>query len=129
MTSGSRSFISLGNKADLSEIDFIEYFMHDEDTSLIIGYTRMWWTADASSRPQQRRQKVKPIILLKSGGTEAGARAACNPNTGALAGSDVAFDAAFRQTGVMRAQGVQDLSKHRALAFAEERSLQEMACS
>jgi len=65
----------------------------------------------------QKATKLKPIILLKSGGTEAGARAASS-HTGALAGSDVAFDAAFKQTGVVRAQGVQDLFDT-AMAFSE----------
>jgi acetyltransferase len=63
----------------------------------------------------QKATRAKPVILLKSGGTEAGARAASS-HTGALAGSDVAFDAAFKQTGVMRARP--DLFDT-ALAFAE----------
>jgi acetyl coenzyme A synthetase (ADP forming)-like protein len=114
---GFSKFISLGNKADLSEIDFIEYFMHDEETSLIIGYIEDVVDGRRFIETAAKATKVKPIILLKSGGTEAGARAASS-HTGALAGSDVAFDAAFRQTGVMRAQGVQDLFDT-ALAFAE----------
>src|SRR5512135_2381678 len=114
---GFSKFISLGNKADLSEIDFIEYFMHDPDTSLILGYIEDVVDGKRFMEVAQKATKVKPIILLKSGGTEAGARAASS-HTGALAGSDVAFDAAFKQAGVMRAQGVQDLFDT-ALAFAE----------
>jgi acetyltransferase len=114
---GFSKFISLGNKADLSEIDFIEYFMNDPATNLILGYIEDVIDGRRFMAVTQKATKVKPIVLLKSGGTEAGARAASS-HTGALAGSDVAFDAAFRQTGVMRAQGVQDLFDT-ALAFAE----------
>jgi acetyltransferase len=114
---GFSKFISLGNKADLSEIDFIEYFMTDPETSLILGYIEDVVDGKRFMEVAQKATKVKPIILLKSGGTEAGARAASS-HTGALAGSDVAFDAAFKQTGVMRAQGVQDLFDT-ALAFSE----------
>ena len=114
---GFSKFISLGNKADLSEIDLIEYFMNDPDTSLILGYIEDVVDGKRFIEVAQKVTKVKPIILLKSGGTEAGARAASS-HTGALAGSDVAFDAAFKQTGVIRAQGVQDLFDT-ALAFSE----------
>ena len=114
---GFSKFISLGNKADLSEIDLIEYFMNDPDTSLILGYIEDVVDGKRFIEIAQKVTKVKPIILLKSGGTEAGARAASS-HTGALAGSDVAFDAAFKQTGVIRAQGVQDLFDT-ALAFSE----------
>ena len=114
---GFSKFISLGNKVDLSEIDFIEYFMGDPDTSLILGYLEDVVDGRRFMDITQKATKVKPIVLLKSGGTEAGARAASS-HTGALAGSDTAFDAAFKQTGIMRAQGVQDLFDT-ALAFAE----------
>ncbi len=114
---GFSKFISLGNKADLSEIDFIEYFMSDPDTSLILGYIEDVVDGRRFMEVAQKATKIKPIILLKSGGTEAGARAASS-HTGALAGSDVAFDAAFKQTGIMRARGVQDLFDT-ALAFVE----------
>jgi acetyltransferase len=114
---GFSKFISLGNKADLSEVDFIEYFMNDPETSMILGYIEDVVDGRRFLQVAQKATKVKPLILLKSGGTEAGARAASS-HTGALAGSDTAFDAAFKQTGVMRAQGVQDLFDT-ALAFAE----------
>ncbi|HYA85625.1 MAG TPA: acetate--CoA ligase family protein, partial [Nitrospirota bacterium] len=114
---GFSKFISLGNKADLSEIDFIEYFMTDPETSIILGYIEDVVDGKRFMDVAQKTTKIKPIILLKSGGTEAGARAASS-HTGALAGSDIAFEAAFKQTGVIRAQGVQDLFDT-ALAFLE----------
>jgi acetyl coenzyme A synthetase (ADP forming)-like protein len=114
---GFSKFISLGNKADLSEIDFIEYFIDDPDTDMILGYLEDVVDGKRFMDIAHKATRIKPVVLLKSGGTEAGARAASS-HTGALAGSDVAFDAAFRQTGVIRAQGVQDLFDT-ALAFAE----------
>lgn len=114
---GFSKFISLGNKADLSEIEIIEYLMQDDETSLILGYIEDVADGKRFMDVAQQATRIKPIVLLKSGGTEAGARAASS-HTGALAGSDVAFDSAFRQTGVMRAQGVQDLFDT-ALAFSE----------
>ena len=112
---GFSKFISLGNKADLSEIDFIEYFIDDPDTDIILGYLEDVVDGKRFMDVAHKATRIKPVVLLKSGGTEAGARAASS-HTGALAGSDVAFDAAFRQTGIIRAQGVQDLFDT-ALAF------------
>src|SRR5512147_1852542 len=105
---GFSKFISLGNKADLSEIDIIEYFMDDPETNLILGYLEDVVDGRRFMDVAARATKVKPVILLKSGGTEAGARAASS-HTGALAGSDTAFNAAFRQCGVIRASGVEEL--------------------
>jgi len=113
---GFSKFISLGNKADLNEIDFIEYFVNDNNTDIILGYIEDVVDGRRFIEAASRATRVKPIILLKSGGTEAGARAASS-HTGALAGSDVAFDAAFKQTGIMRARGIQDLFDT-ALAFS-----------
>ncbi len=105
---GFSKFISLGNKVDLNETDFIEYFLKDEDTDIILGYIEDIVEGERFIRVARKATKRKPIILIKSGGTQAGARAASS-HTGALAGSDTAFDAAFRQTGVIRAAGVKEL--------------------
>jgi acetyltransferase len=105
---GFSKFISLGNKADLNEIDFIEYFENDPDTDIILGYIEDVVSGKRFLKAASQATRVKPIVLLKSGGTEAGARAASS-HTGALAGSDVAFDAAFRQSGVIRAAGIEEL--------------------
>lgn len=113
---GFSKFISLGNKCDLNEIDFIEYFMNDPDTDVILGYIEDVVDGKRFMDVARRATKVKPVILIKSGGTEAGARAASS-HTGALAGSETAFNAVFKQTGILRAQGIQDLFDN-ALAFA-----------
>ncbi len=113
---GFSKFISLGNKTDLNETDFIEYFATDPDTDVVLGYIEDVIDGKRFLDVARKATKIKPIILIKSGGTEAGARAASS-HTGALAGSETAFNAAFRQTGIMRAQGIQDLFDT-ALAFA-----------
>jgi acetate---CoA ligase (ADP-forming) len=105
---GFSKFISLGNKADLNETDFIEYFMEDPETDIILGYIEDVVEGRRFIESAKKATKVKPVILMKSGGTGAGARAASS-HTGALAGSDVAFDAVFGQTGIIRAEGIEEL--------------------
>ncbi|MGO9015658.1 MAG: acetate--CoA ligase family protein [Dissulfurispiraceae bacterium] len=105
---GFSKFISLGNKTDLNETDFIEYFSSDPDTDIILGYIEDVIDGKRFLDVARKATKVKPIILIKSGGTEAGARAASS-HTGALAGSETAFNAAFKQSGIIRAQGIEDL--------------------
>jgi acetate---CoA ligase (ADP-forming) len=105
---GFSKFISLGNKADLNETDFIEYFMEDPETDIILGYIEDVVEGRRFIEIAGKATKVKPVILIKSGGTESGARAASS-HTGALAGSEAAFHAAFSQTGIIRAEGIEDL--------------------
>ncbi len=112
---GFSKFISLGNKADLNETDFIEYFIDDPETDIILGYIEDVVDGRRFLEIAQKATKSKPIILVKSGGTQAGARAASS-HTGALAGSENAFNAAFKQTGIIRADGVEDLFET-AMAF------------
>lgn len=105
---GFSKFISLGNKADLNETDFIEYFVQDDDTDIILGYIEDVVDGKRFLDTAKKASRIKPVILVKSGGTQAGARAASS-HTGALAGSENAFNAAFRQCGVIRAEGIEDL--------------------
>jgi acetyl coenzyme A synthetase (ADP forming)-like protein len=113
---GFSKFISLGNKSDLNEVDFLEYFIDDPETGIIIGYIEDVVDGKRFMEVARRATRVKPVALIKSGGTEAGARAASS-HTGALAGSETAFNAAFKQTGIMRAMGIQELFDT-ALAFS-----------
>lgn len=112
---GFSKFISLGNKADLNETDFIEYFIKDPETDIILGYIEDVVDGRRFLEIAKKATKIKPIILVKSGGTQSGARAASS-HTGALAGSENAFNAAFRQTGIIRAEGIEDLFET-AMAF------------
>ena len=112
---GFSKFISLGNKADLNETDFIEYFIDDPETDIILGYIEDVVEGRRFLEIARKATRSKPIILVKSGGTQAGARAASS-HTGALAGSEHAFNAAFKQTGIIRADGIEDLFET-AMAF------------
>lgn len=105
---GFSKFVSFGNKADLNEIDFLEYFAKDSDTDVILGYIEDVVDGKKFLKVAEAVTKIKPVILIKSGATEAGARAASS-HTGALAGSDRAFTEAFRKTGIIRVSGIQEL--------------------
>ncbi len=100
---GFSRFISLGNKADLNETDFIESCAADPQTNVILCYIEDITDGERFVRVCTEASKYKPIIILKSGTSTAGAQAASS-HTGALAGSDRAYEAAFRQSGVLRAE-------------------------
>ncbi|MHA1611147.1 MAG: acetate--CoA ligase alpha subunit [Promethearchaeota archaeon] len=105
---GFSSFISLGNKCDADEVDFIEYLAQDDQTKVIAAYIESVQDGDKFFRIVSEATKIKPVILLKSGRSAAGAKAASS-HTGALAGSDIAFDLAFKKAGVIRADTISDL--------------------
>ena len=105
---GFSKFISLGNKAHLDETDFVEAFGRDSDSTFILLYIES--VADGRKFMDVCRKIVpnKPIFVIKSGISAAGARAASS-HTGSLAGSDTAYDVAFRQCGVSRAYSMAEL--------------------
>ncbi len=105
---GFSKVISIGNMSDLSEIDLIKYLSEDDKTSVILCYLEGVTNGKEFMDVIKDASKKKPIIILKSGSSQAGAKAASS-HTGALAGSDSSFDAAFGQTGVVRASTMQDL--------------------
>ncbi|UCC18634.1 MAG: acetate--CoA ligase family protein [Promethearchaeota archaeon] len=100
--------ISLGNKADLGAVDFIEYLADDDNTKVILCYLESIKDGDKFLRILPKAARKKPIIILKSGVSEAGARAASS-HTGALAGADIAYDLAFEKCGIIRAKTIEDL--------------------
>lgn len=108
MNMGFSRFISLGNKADLNEIDFIESCANDPLTSVILCYVEDIVDGKRFVDVCTEASRKKPIIILKSGTSTAGAQAASS-HTGALAGSDRAYEAAFRQSGVLRAETMNEL--------------------
>lgn len=116
---GFSKFISLGNKSDVSELDMLRYLAGDPATKVILGYIEGVERGREFMEIARTVVKKTPVILAKSGGTMAGARAASS-HTGSLAGSEQAFDAAFRQTGVLRAATIEELFTS-ALAFATGR--------
>ncbi len=100
--------ISLGNKADLGAVDFIEYLADDENTSVILCYLESIKDGQRFLEVLPKATRKKPIVILKSGVSEAGARAASS-HTGALAGADIAYNLAFEKCGVIRAKTIEDL--------------------
>ena len=107
-TFGFSCNISLGNKADLGAVDFIKYLANDENTKVILCYLENIKDGDRFLKILPETTRKKPIVILKSGVSEAGARAASS-HTGALAGADIAYDLAFEKCGVIRAKTIEDL--------------------
>ena len=115
---GFSSFVSLGNKAKIDESDMLVYLANDPATKVIVGYLESVENGPRFLHSAHIATRKKPVILLKAGRTEAGARAASS-HTGALSGTDRAYDAAFRQTGIIRADRMEDLFGM-AQAFASQ---------
>ncbi len=100
---GFDSFVSLGNKADLNEVDFMEAWKDDAGTRVILAYLEGITDGRRFIEVAREVSKKKPVVVVKSGRTSAGARAVSS-HTGSLAGSDAAYAAAFLQSGVIRAE-------------------------
>jgi acetyltransferase len=113
---GFSRFVSLGNEADLTETDFLAYLAHDPHTRVISAYVEAITDGRRFMEVARQVTRHKPVIVLKVGATQGGARAVMS-HTGALAGSERAYQAAFKQTGVLRAATIEDLFDQ-ALAFA-----------
>jgi acetyl coenzyme A synthetase (ADP forming)-like protein len=105
---GVSTFVSMGNKADVSSNDLLQFWDHDPDTSVILLYLESFGNPRKFSRLARRIGHSKPILAVKSGRTHAGTRAAAS-HTAALASSDVATDALFRQAGVVRVDTLAEL--------------------
>jgi acetyl coenzyme A synthetase (ADP forming)-like protein len=99
---------SIGNKADISSNDILEYLKNDADTDIILMYLENFGNPRNFTQIAREVSRVKPIVAVKSGRTKLGAKAASS-HTGALAGLDVGVDALFDQTGVMRVDTVEEL--------------------
>ena len=99
---GLSAFVSIGNKADVSSNDLLEYFEDDPATELVLVYLESFGNPRRFGRLARRVARSKPILAMKSGRSRAGIRAA-GSHTAALAGSEEAVDALFDQAGVIRA--------------------------
>lgn len=106
---GLSSYVSVGNKADISGNDLIQYWEADEDTDLILLYLESFGNARKFARIARRVGKRKPIIAVKSGRSAAGARATSSHTGAMLAASDVTVDALFRHAGVIRTDTLGEL--------------------
>jgi len=105
---GISTFVSVGNKADVSGNDLMLYWEGDPSTDVILLYLESFGHPRRFARIARRIGRTKPIVVVKSGRTAAGARAASS-HTGALASVEVAVSALFRQTGVIRTETLEQL--------------------
>ena len=99
---GVSKAISIGNKADITEVDVLEALAEDEDTKVIVGYLEDISDGDRFVKAAEAASNRKPVVILKAGTTTAGSRAAAN-HTGVLVGKDTAYGAAFKRAGICRA--------------------------
>jgi acetate---CoA ligase (ADP-forming) len=115
---GFSAFVSIGNKADVSSNDLLEWWEDDEETNLVLLYLESFGNPHKFARVARRVARRKPVLALKAGSTEAGARAASS-HTAALASSDTAVDALFSQAGVIRAETLEELVDAAALLSSQ----------
>jgi acetate---CoA ligase (ADP-forming) len=105
---GISSFVSVGNKADLSGNDLLQYWEDDQGTDVVLLYLESFGNPGKFHRIASRVARQKPIIAVKSGRSKAGSRGASS-HTAALASPDLAVDALFHQTGVIRVDTMEQL--------------------
>jgi acetate---CoA ligase (ADP-forming) len=105
---GISTFVSVGNKADVSGNDLLQYWEVDDKTKVILLYLESFGNPRRFARIARRVSRTKPIVVLKAGRTTAGRRAA-GSHTAALAANDTAVEALFRQTGVIRADTLDEM--------------------
>jgi acetate---CoA ligase (ADP-forming) len=115
---GLSKLISIGNKADLNETDLIAALADDAQTRVIVGYLESIVDGKAFIKTAEAAALKKPLIIFKAGVTGAGVRAASS-HTGSLAGADIAYGAAFRRAGVIRAETFEAMFDF-ASAFAQQ---------
>jgi acetyltransferase len=113
---GFSRFVSLGNKADVDEVALLEAWGGDPQNRVILAYLEGISNGTAFIKTARAVTKHTPVIAIKSGTTQAGTRA-ISSHTGSLAGSEKAYEAAFAQSGILRAHSMEDLFDY-ALAFA-----------
>jgi len=105
---GLAKLVSIGNKAHLDETDFLEALAEDPQTRVIVGYLENITAGDAFIKRAEAVAGKKPVVIMKVGSTDAGSRAASS-HTGSLAGADIAYGAAFKRAGVIRAEGFEEM--------------------
>ena len=105
---GVSAIVGLGNKADIDEDDLLTFFEEDPNTQVIAMHVEDLKDGRAFADVASRVSKKKPVVVLKAGRTQQGARAASS-HTGALAGNDRVYDSVLRQSGVIRVQSLNDM--------------------
>ena len=104
---GVSKFVSFGNKCDVTEVDILSYLLHDKETRVILAYVEDIKSGREFLKVARKVTAKKPVIVIKSGKSAAGARAASS-HTGAIAGSDKIYAAAFEQAGIIRARDMEE---------------------
>ena len=102
---GFSRLVSIGNKADVNELDIIEVLAEDSETKVIAGYLENITDGNAFVRQVEQISHEKPIVLIKAGGTAAGAKAASS-HTGSLAGAETAYECVFERAGIIRCNSI-----------------------
>ena len=115
---GLSAFVSIGNKADVSTNDLLEWWEEDDTTEVVLMYVESFGNPRRFGRIARRVARTKPILALKSGTTASGQKAASS-HTAALAGSDAAADALFHQAGVIRTSSLEELVDVAALLSSQ----------
>lgn len=115
---GFSKLVSIGNKADINELDVIEALADDTETRVIAGYLESIINGNAFVSQAEQISQKKPILLMKSGGTPAGAKAASS-HTGSLAGSEIAYECVFERAGIIRCNSIRQQFDY-AQAFANQ---------
>jgi acetyl coenzyme A synthetase (ADP forming)-like protein len=105
---GISSFVSVGNRADISSNDLLEYWEQDPATDVILLYLESFGNPRKFSRIARRITPKKPIVVVKGGSTQAGSRAAAS-HTGAMATSDVVSDVLFQHAGIIRVNLMEEM--------------------
>ncbi|NLF01037.1 MAG: acetate--CoA ligase [Anaerolineales bacterium] len=118
---GFSKFVSLGNKADVSEIDLLQALENDPSSRVILMYIEGVPNGQRFMQVARQVTRTKPIVAIKSGVTQSGSRAVSS-HTGSLAGSESAYKAAFQQAGIIRAGSMEELFDY-ALGFAYQPAL------
>jgi acetyl coenzyme A synthetase (ADP forming)-like protein len=116
---GLSSFVSVGNKCDLSGNDFLQYWEQDEGTRLVLLYLESFGNPRKFARVARRVAAAKPVLAVKSGRSAAGARATSSHTGATLSASDVNVDALFEQAGVIRTDTMSELLDVAALLSAQ----------
>jgi acetate---CoA ligase (ADP-forming) len=116
---GLSSFVSVGNKADISGNDLLQFWERDADTDLVLLYLESFGNPRRFARIARRVSAVKPIIAVKSGRSPAGARAGASHTGALISASDVTVDALFRQAGVIRTDTMHELFDAASLLSAQ----------
>jgi len=105
---GFSKFVSYGNGADLTDVDFLDALREDGETQVVALYVETVSDGRRFIQSARRLTAVKPLIVIKSGRSESGSRATLS-HTGSMAGTDAVFDAALRQCGAIRVDGIEEM--------------------